>query len=173
MRILKIELPGVLRSNAADLALEDPAVQSRLFRELDPLRLELAERIRAKATLYLPASYTIYTRIAFEPLGNKANVVVWVDDPTVSGLSGLLARRAWQLSVPILSHVVREVVQERLQTLAIEIDEKRAKVVAFAPARAWRSPVIVALAAAIGASAYWLFGHAHLMTLMGQTFGGH
>ena len=172
MRILKIELPGVLHAKSADLNLDDPAVQTRLYRELDALKAELAERIRAKAGVYLPPGYTQFVRVAFEPQGNKVRVMVWIDDPTVSGFSGLLARRAWQLSVPILSHVVREAVQERLQTLAVEVDEAKAKVSAFAPARAVYSPVVVAVMVALLSSIYWLYAHGALVTALQRSAGG-
>ena len=50
MRILKIELTGILQPKTEGLDLSSEAVQSQLYRELDALRLDLAERIRAKAT---------------------------------------------------------------------------------------------------------------------------
>ena len=172
MRILKIELPGVMHAKSPDLNLDDPAVQTRLYRELDALRAELAERIRAKAGAYLPPGYTQFVRVAFEPQGNKVRVTVWVDDPSVSGVSGLLARRAWQLSVPILSHVVREAVQERLQTLAVEVDEARAKVSAFAPTRAVYDPTVIAVVVALLSALYWLYGHAAIVAALHRGAAG-
>ena len=173
MRIVKIELPGVLHAKSADLKLDDPAVRTRLLRELEGLRNDLADRIRAKASVYLPPNYTPFVRVAFDPNGTlAARVVVWIDDPTVTGVSGLLARRAWQLSVPILAHVVREAVQERLQTLAIEVDEARAKVSAFAPARAIYSPAAIALIVAVLSALYWLYAHGALISMLRRTAGG-
>ena len=173
MRIVKIELPGLLHAKDAGLNLDDPTVCARLMRELDGLRGELADRIRAKAAVYLPPTYTPFVRVAFDPQGAPAaRVVVWIDDPTVTGVSGLLARRAWQLSVPILAHIVREAVQERLQTLAIEVDESRAKVSAFAPARGYTSPAAIALAVALLSALYWLYAHAALLALLRRSSGG-
>ena len=172
MRILKLDMPGVLHSKSADIKLDEPAVQAQVFRELDKLSGELADRIRAKATAYLPRDYTLFSRVAFDPRGNRVDIVMWIDDPTVSGFSSLLARRAWQLSVPILAHIVREAAEERLQTLAIEIEEARTRVSAFAPSRAWRNPVIIAVGSAVLASLYWLWLHSALMGLLRRTIGG-
>lgn len=163
MRILKIELVGVLQPKSAGLDLNSDAVQAQLYRELDSLRLDIAERIRAKAVAYLPAEYAVFVRVAFERSGNRALATFWIDDPTVAGFSGLLARRAWQLSLPILSHVFREAVQERLQTLAVEVDDKKSRISSFAPTRAWYSPLAIALTVAALSAVYWLFAHGALM----------
>lgn len=156
MRILKLELPGTLHALGADLKLDDPAVQSRLYPELDKLSNELADRIRIKAAAYLPRGYTFFSRVTFDPDGHRVRITMWIDAPAVTGFAGLLARRAWQLSVPIMAHIVREAAQERLQTLAIEIDEGKSRVYAYAPTRAWSNPVIVGVAVAGLASLYWL-----------------
>ena len=163
MRILKIELTGILQPKTEGLDLSLDAVQTQLYRELDALRLDLAERIRAKATSYLPAHYTIFVRVNFERQGNKAAVTFWIDDPTVTGMSGLLARRAWKLSVPILSHVFRDAVQERLQTLTVAVDDEKARIASYAPTRGWYSPAAVALGVAVLSAFYWLYIHGTLL----------
>lgn len=171
MRILKIELPGVLHPKAAGLDLSQEAVANQLYRELESLRADLAERIRAKAAVYLPAGYTLFVRVAFERAGHKAIATFWIDDPSVTGVSGVLARRAWKLSVPILSHIFREAVQERLQTLAVEVDESKARVSAFAPTRAWYSPMAIAAGVAILSAIYWLYAHGAILSALKRTGG--
>lgn len=156
MRILKLDLPGRLHALGPDLQLDDPAVQARLYPELDKISGELGDRIRFKAKAYLPRGYTLFSRVAFEPDGHRVRVTMWIDDPTVTGFAGLLARRAWQLSVPIMAHIVREAAQERLQTLAIEIDEEKSRVFAFAPSRAWSNPIILGAGVVVLVSLYWL-----------------
>ncbi|MEQ1695805.1 MAG: hypothetical protein ABL901_08190 [Hyphomicrobiaceae bacterium] len=166
MRILKIELTGILQPKAEGLDLSSEAVQSQLYRELDALRLDLAERIRAKAAAYLPAHYTIFVRVNFERTGNKVTTTYWIDDPAVSGMSGLLARRAWKLSVPILSHVFRESVQERLQTLTVAVDDTKARIASYAPSRGWYSPLSIALGVAAVSAVYWLYVHGTLLAAL-------
>jgi hypothetical protein len=132
----------------------------------------VAERIRAKAMVYLPADYTVFVRVDFVREGNRVQVVFWIDDPAVSGVSGLLARRAWRLSLPILSHVVREAMAERLQTLLVEVDESKAKVAAFAPARTWYSPGVIALVVAGLSALYWLYAHPGVAGLVRRAVAG-
>jgi len=166
MRIMKIRLTGTLRAlqPGIDLAL-DP-VRTQLYRDLDGLKLELAERIRAKAVTYLPAGYAIFVRIAFEPVANRTVATFWIDDPTVSGMSALLARRAWKLSAPILSHILRESVQERLQSFALDIDEPRTRIDAFAAIRGWYSAPALIAATVVLTSLYWAHGHAAVSKLL-------
>ena len=171
MRILKIELTGVLQPKTEGLDLSLEAVQSQLYRELDVLRLDLAERIRAKATAYLPAHYTIFVRVNFDRQGNKAAATFWIDDPTVAGMSGLLARRAWKLSVPILSHVFREAVQDRLQTLTVAVDDGKARIASYAPMRGWYSPLAIALGVAVLSAIYWLYVHGSVLAALRRSLG--
>lgn len=171
MRILKIELTGVLHPKAEGLDLSSEAVQSQLYRELDALRLDLAERIRTKATAYLPADYTVFVRVNFERPGNKVAATFWIDDPAVSGMSGMLARRAWKLSVPILSHVFRDAVQERLQTLTVVVDDSKARIASYAPTRGWYSPAAIALGVAAVSAIYWLYVHGTLLAALRRSLG--
>jgi hypothetical protein len=171
MRILKLELPGTLHARSPEIQIDDPAVHSRLFQELDKVSGDLADRIRAKAATYLPRGYTLFSRVGFDARGNRVLVTLWIDDPSVTGLAGLLARRAWKLSVPIMAHIVREAAQERLQTIAIEIDEARTQVSSYAPSRAWRNPVVVAVATLVVVSFYWLALHGLVAGAMRRMFG--
>ncbi len=171
MRILKIELTGVLQPKTEGLDLSSEAVQSQLYRELDALRLDLAERIRAKATAYLPAHYTIFVRVNFDRQGNKAAATFWIDDPAVAGMSGLLARRAWKLSVPILSHVFREAVQDRLQTLTVAVDDGKARIASYAPMRGWYSPLAIAAGVAVLSAIYWLYVHGSVLAALRRSLG--
>ena len=171
MRILKIELAGVLQPRSEGMNLESDAVQIQLYRELDQLSTEIAERIRLKAIAYLPAEYAVFVRVAFERAGNKAFATFWIDDPSVSGVSGLLARRAWKLSIPILSHVFREAVQERLQTLSVDVADSKARIGSFAPTRAWQNPIVVAAAVLLLSALYWLMVHTQLMAILRRLLG--
>lgn len=166
MRILKIQISGVLRSLQATVDLTQEPVKQQLFRDLESLRYELGERIRAKAMNYLPPHYAIFARIGFDAASNKAIATFWIDDPSVRGFSGLLARRAWKLSTPILSHVVREAVQERLQTFTLDVDEGKTRVEAFAATRGWHSAMVLIPLAILATSAFWLFAQPVLRTMM-------
>lgn len=159
MRIMKIEVKGTLRSlqPGVDLALEP--VKAQLYRDLEGLKLDLAERVRAKAVNYLPSHYALFVRIGFEPAANRTVATFWIDDPTVRGFSGLLARRAWKLSTPILGHVLREAIQERLQAFTLDVDENRTRVASFAEVRGWYSPPALIAGAVLLTSGYWAYGH--------------
>ena len=172
MRVLKIELSGVLQPKGEGPNLESDVVATQLFRELDGLKLDLAERMRAKATAYLPADYVVFVRVAFQRVGTRVNATFWIDDPTISGLSGLLARRAWRLSVPILAHVFREAVQERLQTFGVLVDDTKPAITAFAPTRGWYNPIFIAVVVAALSALYWLAIHGPLWGSMRGLLGG-
>lgn len=139
MRIMKIRLSGVLRSTQPGIDLDQEPVRSQLFRDLEPLRYELGERIRVKAIGYLPANYAVFVRVTYEPAGRRIVATFWIDDPAISGMAGILARRAWTLSLPILAHVFRDAIQERLQTFVLEPEDAKAHVDSFAAARGWQS----------------------------------
>ncbi len=168
MRIMKIQVTGTLRSMQPGVDLTLEPVRTQLYRDLDGLKLELAERVRAKAVNYLPAQYAVFIRLAFNAPANKIIATFWIDDPTVSGFSGLLARRAWKLSTPILAHVLREAIQERLQTFSIDIDEPQTRVEAFAAVRGWFSPPAIVAMTVLFTSAYWVFGYAATRAILKQ-----
>ena len=159
MRILKIELPATIASADPDVSLASDLLREQLRRELDALKEELGESVRQRATAYFPSDYTVFVRFSFWVDGNRANVTVWIDDPTVRWPSGLFARRAWKLSIPIVSHIVAEVFQARAKSIRLDIDEKRARIVSFAPLRGWQDPAILAAAVALISTGYWLFLH--------------
>jgi hypothetical protein len=157
MRILKIRLSGVLRSSQPGVDLDQEQVRSQLFRDLEALRYELGERIRVKAVGYLPQTYSVFVRVTFEPTYKRIVATYWIDDPSVSGFDGILARRAWRLSLPILGHVFREAIQERLQTFQLDLEDNRAKIDSFAASRAWQSPPVIALLAIAATSLIWFY----------------
>jgi hypothetical protein len=159
MRILKIELPASIASADPDVSLASDLLREQLRRELDALKEELGESVRQRAMTYFPSDYTVFVRFAFWVDSNKANVTVWIDDPTVRWPTGLFARRAWKLSIPIVSHIVAEVFQARAKSIRLDIDEKRARIVSFAPLRGWQDPAILAAAVALISAGYWLFLH--------------
>jgi hypothetical protein len=159
MRILKIELPATIASIDPDVSLASDLLREQLRRELDALKDELGESVRQRVVAYFPSDYTVFVRFHFWVDSNRAKVIVWVDDPTVGWPSGLFARRAWRLSIPIVTHIVQETFQSRAKSIVIAIDEKRARIVSFAPLRGWQDPVILTAAVVLLSAGYWLFLH--------------
>jgi hypothetical protein len=122
MRLLKIELSATLSSSDPDISLTSDTLREQLHRELTALQNELAEEVRRRAISYFPSEYTVFVRFFFWFDDNKAKVILWVDDPTVRWLSGLFARRAWKLSVPIVAHIVKETFEARVKSIRIDIN---------------------------------------------------
>jgi hypothetical protein len=162
MRIFKIELPATLRSIDPDVSLASDGLREQLGRELDALRHELSETVRARAATYFPSDYTVFVRFSFSVDDNAARVVLWIDDPNVRWPNGLFARRAWRLSVPIMSHIVKEIFEARLRAIRLEVNERKARVAAFGPTRGWTDPVILAGIVAVATTFYWFVLHAWL-----------
>lgn len=159
MRILKIELPATLTSMDPDVSLASDLLREQLHRELDALRDELGEEVRRRTISYFPSDYTVFVRFFFWVGENRARVILWIDDPTVRWPSGLLARRAWKLSVPILTHIIKEIFEARIKSIGLDIDEKKARVASLAPTRGWLDPVfLVVVVTAINAG-YWLLAY--------------
>jgi hypothetical protein len=159
MRLLKIELSATLSSSDPDISLTSDSLREQLQRELTALQNELAEEVRRRATSYFPSEYTVFVRFFFWVDDNKAKVILWVDDPTVRWLSGLFARRAWKLSVPIVAHIVKETFEARVKSIRIDINERLARVVSLAPARGWLDPVILTFIVTLISACYWLVVH--------------
>jgi hypothetical protein len=159
MRILKIELPATLTSSDPDVSLASDLLREQLHRELEALRTELAEDVRRRAASYFPPNYTIFVRFFFWVEGNRAAVILWIDDPTVRWPGGLFARRAWRLSVPIVAHIVKESFEERIKSIRMDIHEERARVVSLAPLRGWLDPVILTVVVTLTSAVYWLLVH--------------
>lgn len=171
MRIMKIDVAGTLAARGEGLDLSNEAVRSQLHRELEALRPEIAERIRSKAVVYLPAAFTTFVRVSFDKPTNSARATFWIDDPTAGAFDSLFARRAWKVTVPILGHVVREAMQERLQTLTVDVNEKAARITAFAPSRSYSSPLAVAVLVALVSAVYWLYAHGTLISTIKRWLG--
>jgi hypothetical protein len=129
---------------------------------------ELAENVRQRAATYFPPEFTVFVRFAFFTEDNRARVTLWIDDPTVSWPSGLFARRAWRLLVPMVTHVVRESFEARVQSIRIDIDEKKARVASLAPARVWNDPVILAVFVTLLGAAFWLVVNPWIWGLLGR-----
>jgi hypothetical protein len=159
MRIFKIELPAAIRSVDPDISLASDVLREQLRRELDALRFELAESVRQRAATYFPPDFTVFVRFLFSTDDQRAQVTLWIDDPTVRWPAGLLARRAWRLLVPIVTHIVRDTFEARVKSIRMEIDERNAWVVSLAPARAWNDPVIMAVVVTLVGACYWLLLH--------------
>jgi hypothetical protein len=159
MRIFKIELPATLRSTDPDVSLASDGLREQLGRELDALRHELSETVRARAATYFPSDYTVFVRLTFSVEDNAARVVLWIDDPNVRWPNGLFARRAWRLSVPIMSHIVKEIFDARLRAIRFDVNERKARVAAFGPTRGWTDPVILTVVVALATTTYWFALH--------------
>ena len=159
MRIFKIELPATIRSIDPDVSLASDGLREQLGRELDALRQELSETVRARAVTYFPSDYTVFVRLSFSVDDHAAKVILWIDDPNVRWPNGLFARRAWKLSVPIMTHIVKEIFDARLRSIRFDINERKARVAAFAPARGWADPVILTGIVALASTLYWLVVH--------------
>lgn len=157
MRILRIDLPAWLKSNNSQINLKSETVREQLRREMDSLRGELGEVIRERASAYFPPEYTIFVRISFEAGTNRANATVWVDDPNVRWPAALFARRAWALSIPILSHIIKETFEERVQSISMEINENKARIDSFTPLRGWSDPVILTIIVLFLSGGFWYF----------------
>jgi hypothetical protein len=168
MRIFKIELPATIASVDPDISLASDQLRAQLSRELEALTHELAENVRQRAATYFPPEFTVFVRFAFFTEDNRAQVTLWIDDPTVSWPSGLFARRAWRLLVPMVTHVVRESFEARVQSIRIDIDEKKARVASLAPARAWNDPVILAVFVTLLGAAFWLVVNPWFWGLLGR-----
>jgi hypothetical protein len=168
MRIFKIELPATITSVDPDISLASDQLRAQLSRELEALIHELGENVRQRAATYFPPEFTVFVRFEFFTEDNRAQVTLWIDDPTVSWPSGLFARRAWRLLVPMVTHVVRESFEARVQSIRIDIDEKKARVASLAPARAWNDPVILAVLVTLLGAAFWLVVSPWIWGLLGR-----
>ncbi len=168
MRIFKIELPATIRSTDPDVSLASDGLREQLGRELDALRQELSETVRTRAATYFPSDYTVFVRLSFAVDEHAAKVTFWIDDPNVRWPNGLFARRAWKLSVPIMTHIVKEIFDARLRSVRFDINEKKARVAAFGPTRGWTDPVILTGIVALAATVYWLAIHNWLWTWLAR-----
>src|SRR5262249_1976102 len=157
MRILKFELPATLASIDPDISLASDVLREQLHRELDALKDQLAEQVRQRAIPYFPSDYTVFVR--FWVGEDRARVILWIEDPTVRWPSGLLARRAWKLSIPIVTHIVKEVFEARVKSIRIDINERKVRVSSLAPVRGWLDPVLLTVVVTAINAAYWLIIH--------------
>src|SRR5262245_55201072 len=171
MRILKIEMKATLQSNDPQISLGSDVLREQLFREMNGLRYELGERIRHRAAAYFPPEYSVFVRITFARQDNKATIHMWIEDPTIGWPAGLLARRAWKLSVPILSHVVKDTFQAGVQNVEMQIADGDARITSFAPTRGWFDPIILTGLVAVFSALYWSYLHTPLKYWLGGLVG--
>jgi hypothetical protein len=159
MRILKFELPATLASIDPDISLASDVLREQLHRELDALKDQLAEQVRQRAIPYFPSDYTVFVRFLFGVGEDRARVILWIEDPTVRWPSGLLARRAWKLSIPIVTHIVKEVFEARVKSIRMDIYERKVRVSSLAPVRGWLDPLLLTVVVTAINAAYWLLIH--------------
>jgi hypothetical protein len=167
MRIFKIELPAAFASVDPNVSLAADGLREQLHRELDAVKDELAEGVRRRAATYFPPDYTVFVRFLFPADSLRATVTIWVDDPNVRWPSGLFARRAWSLSIPIVTHIVKETFEARVRPVRIDIDARKACVTSLAPARGWLDPVILTVIVALLSAGYWLIAHPWIWARLG------
>ncbi len=156
MRVIKIDLPAVLGSADPEVTLASTEIRAQLFRELAAMDYDLSESVRQRASTYFPQTYTVFARTRLKPEKIGTVTELWVVDPDVRWPAGLLARRAWQLFIPVLGNLVRETIEQRLTAVTVDMQEKDASVTVLAPTRTWRDPVVVAVAAFIVTSLIWV-----------------
>ena len=164
MRVLRIELRALLRANSPSVRFDDEDVQRQFHQELDGLIPELTELSRRRIASYFPADYSVFVRITHEPAGNTANILVWVDDPTIRWPAGLLARRAWKLSVPVLSHALSDTFEQRIDGVSLQFERSNARITSLAPMRFWSDPVVLIIGVFVLTTLLWLYGMPFLLT---------
>jgi hypothetical protein len=157
VRILRIQLNGQLRPTHPGIKLENKDVRQQFCKEMDGLLTELTEAIRKRIASYFPEDYSVFVRFLMAPESDSAKVLVWVDDPTIRWPAGLLSRRAWKLSVPVLAHAVSEAFAERIQGIALDIDRSHSRVSSLAPMRFWSDPFVIGIGVTALVSAAWLY----------------
>jgi hypothetical protein len=171
MRILWIELPAQLGSSNEDVSLSSPEIRQMLFQELEGIRHDLEHLIEARISSYFPQDYEVSVRLHSDRNSPSMQIIVWVSDPNIRWPAGLLARRAWNLSVPILAHVVEEAFSEQVQNVDLKIDKAKARVKAFASTRFWKDPLVLAVAVFVLTTLYWNFVHQPIVTQIRGLFG--
>lgn len=157
MRVIRVELPALLRTRDPGLSLASEEIRAALFRQLASIEYELSEAIRHNASGYFPATFSVFVRMRLDPEKIQLTSEFWVVDPSSSWPQGLLTRRAWRLFVPLLAHIARETIEQRVPEVMVDINEKAAKVGAFATARAWRDPIILGTAVCLLTTVIWLW----------------
>lgn len=171
VRILKIDLPGSFQSGNPDISLHSSELRDALFKELFAMQGEMASAVRARVASYFPGDYEIFTRIHLDPETAGMRVTTWVADPNIRWPAGLLARRAWNLSIPVLSHVVHDVISEHIDHVELVVDDSKARVMAFAPARFWKDPVVLTVGVFLLTTLYWLVAVPVLAPIVRGWFG--
>lgn len=168
MRLLKIDLPVTYRAREPNLDLNDADMRDWLANEFAAQHDALIETMRIRAAGLLPPTYETFVRIKPGSDPETVRVVFWIDDPTIRWPSGLIARRAWSLSLPILANVVEDAFANAFQQLAISVDQSNAKISALAPTRFWKDPAILIVAVFLLTTLFWFYlGPAAVDTIRG------
>lgn len=157
MRMMRFEFTATVKSLSPGISLEPANVRRQFFQELQEIVPELTELCRRRIASYFPADYSVFVRIALAPDTGGIRFVIWIDDPTIRWPAGLLARRAWKLSVPVLAHAVSDAFAERLQGVQVIVDRQAARITALAPRRIWSDPVVMTVMAAAASAVAILY----------------
>lgn len=166
MRVIKVDLPATLKSADTNITLASDEIRAQLFAELKAMDYELSELVRQRAAGYFPATYSVFVRTQLLPDKIGTLTELWVVDPNIRWPQGLLTRKAWQLFIPVLAHVVRETTTQRFPTLVVEMAEADARVTVLAPTRTWRDPVVLSGIVFVATSLFWLLGNPWLRVAM-------
>lgn len=155
MHVIKVELPGSLRSADPSVSLASDEIRAQLYRQMEAIDHELSEHVRQRASSYFPPTYSVFVRTLL-PEHLHTMTELWIVDPGTRWPQGLLTRSAWRLLVPMLAHTVREAYQARLEGVAVAIEEKEAKITVLAPAHGWRDPFLLGGLVFLATTLLWL-----------------
>lgn len=162
MRVIKIDLPASLSPADPEISLVSDEIRGQLFQELAAADTEMNETIRQRAIAYFPEAYSVFVRTILAPDRVQTSTELWIVDPTIRWPKGLLTRSAWRLFVPILAHVVRDSMSDRMPGVKFHMKEQDAKVTVLAPTRTYRDPVILVALTFVLTTAYWLLVHPNI-----------
>jgi hypothetical protein len=157
MRVLRIELLATLHASSPSVKFETEDVRRQFYLEVDGLIPEITEVSRRRIVSLFPSDYSVFVRMTLQPEVDTAKILIWVDDPTIRWPAGLLARRAWKLSVPVLSHALTETFEQRIQGISLQIERSNARITSLAPMRIWSDPIVLILGIFSLTSIFWLY----------------
>jgi len=157
MRVLRIELRATLVANNPSVRFDTEGVHRQFYEEMAGLIPELTEVSRKRIASLFPSDYSVFVRMTLQPEADSANIRIWVDDPTIRWPAGLLARRAWKLSVPVLSHALSDTFEQRIQGISMQIERSNACITSLAPMRIWSDPVVLIFGIFGLTTVFWLY----------------
>jgi len=165
MRVIQLVLHAKIGSDDSNISLSSDELRTMLFDEIEAMDAEITDAVRQRASSYFPKTFTVFARTYLDYNGSAAVTELWVVDPTVRWPFGLLTRSAWKILAPMLSHVVQDSFEARLQNISFAIDPKTIKIKALAPTRTWQDPALLSILMVMLTSLYWIYFHDWLTAL--------